>query len=126
MDKKANYRHGDVILIRLDKRHRGRGKPKPPVLALGEVTGHSHRLSPKDAALFAEGFSDEIYEELSRKMKGFTPRQVRELEPRHLKVLKDGAELTHEEHGAIAMPKADFAVLIQRDHEPGGWKRVED
>lgn len=101
--EKKNYRHGDVLIIpRTKARPAGGVKRKEPVLAYGEVTGHSHRMTEGRVELHQ-------YDE---KM--------------HLRVLSKIGALTHEEHSRIDLPKGDYDVEIQRDYVPGGWTKVID
>lgn len=38
------YRHGDLLLVRVDKVPRGAKKTNNRILAMGEATNHAHRL----------------------------------------------------------------------------------
>jgi hypothetical protein len=69
-------------------------------LAEGEVTGHSHRITQGDAALFQK--DDTLY----------------------LEVLSETATLTHEEHAAISIPHGTWMVRIQREYQPGEFEYV--
>lgn len=102
MKEMKAYRHGDVI-IREVKLIPAEAKPrKDLVLAEGEVTGHSHRITSGAAQMF--GYHDEMY----------------------LKIQSEIACLTHEEHKKIELPAGDYEVIIQKDYEPDGWKKVVD
>lgn len=101
------YRQGDVILVVANSIPQGVRTNRPNLtLALGEVTGHSHRITQGTAELIdvqtAEGLST------------------------YLSVGEDGALLTHEEHGKIALPKGVYQVWIQREYQPDGWTEVRD
>ena len=73
------------------------------VLAEGEVTGHSHRFAvPAEAGLFRVGTS--LY----------------------VDVLVDHAELIHQEHGTIRLPRGPYEVRIQREYTPKGIRKVVD
>jgi hypothetical protein len=93
-------RQGDVILQATNSTQ-GK-KLSHLVLAEGEVTGHSHRISSGEA---------ELYERDSTL---------------YLKVLSPTATLTHEEHKAIDIPQGTWMVKIQREYEPQGWRYVAD
>jgi hypothetical protein len=89
------YRHGDVGIFPVEaipegaKRDRRRGDL---ILALGEVTGHAHRIkSPKVAMWSVAG-----------------QRYITVSEP---------AELTHEEHGTITLAPGDYEVVQQREYD---------
>jgi hypothetical protein len=93
-------RQGDVILKPAQPTE---GKKLPHlVLAEGEVTGHSHRISNGEA---------ELYE---------TDGTL------YLRVLSPTATLTHEEHNAIDIPQGTWMVNLQREYEPEGWRYVAD
>lgn len=87
----TGYRHGDVFLRAV--------LAVPPaahedaqwnrVLAYGEVTGHAHRVSGA-MSLWNAG------------------------EQRYVAVGAEGATLTHEEHGPIAVAPGAYEVVIQR------------
>lgn len=99
------YRHGDIYLIPCTSIPEG-AKPVPRengrvVLAHGEVTGHHHSLLEKDAVLFEAG------------------------DTRILQVESE-AELTHQEHATITLPKGLFRVIRQREERAGMVRRVID
>ena len=98
-----NFRHGDVILKAV-KSIRGEeiNKDKDLILALGEVTGHSHRIPQGQAQMFK--FNDKTY----------------------IKVTKGIACLKHEEHKEIKIPRGCYEIEIQKDYSPDGWKKVQD
>ncbi|MGC9524502.1 MAG: hypothetical protein ACP5D7_03075 [Limnospira sp.] len=99
-------RQGDVILQQIDEdidtQNERVREHSDLVLAEGEVTGHAHRITEGEAELY----------ELGNRL--------------YLRVHSDAAMLTHEEHRAIAIPKGDWIVRIQREYEPGSWRSVAD
>lgn len=102
--KSACYRQGDVYLIGVTALPpSGERVPRGAVLAEGEATGHKHRFSqPAAVEVFASGgrmFVD---------------------------VLEDSADLIHEEHGTIGIPRGSYEVRIQREYTPQGIQRVVD
>lgn len=93
-------RQRDVILLPIQQVE---GEKLPHlILAEGEVTGHSHRISQGEALLYQK--NDTLY----------------------LQVLSKIALLTHEEHQAISIPQGNWMVRIQREYEPEGWRYVAD
>ena len=73
------------------------------MLAEGEVTGHSHRFAlPAEADVFRAG--GDLY----------------------VDVLVDGAEVIHQEHGTIRLPRGAYQVRIQREYTPKGIRQVVD
>lgn len=96
------YRQGDVVICVGVKIPKAAKKLSHRVLAEGEVTGHKHQITEGDATLYEhEGTL-------------------------FLRVESDTATLTHEEHGPMVLPKGDFAIRIQREYEPSGWRHVVD
>lgn len=97
---KTNYRHGDVILMPTSK-IQGEEQEKP-ILALGEVTGHSHQITKGIAKVFK--YNEKTY----------------------LKVISEYALLTHEEHKEIKLPQGDYEFWIQKEWQEDGWVKVVD
>jgi hypothetical protein len=101
MNNAVNIRQGDLILTPATI-------PSTAVtlehltLALGEVTGHSHRITSGHAAL------------LERDSAIF------------LRVSSSDATLSHDEHAALAIPQGEYAINIQREYAPEGWAGVRD
>ena len=103
-------RQGDVLLVPV-KEIPSDAKPVEQAgsrvtLAMGEVTGHSHRFET-GAALFRP-------DELQGGMGGYVV------------VGGDGATLLHEEHTAIAVPAGLYVQAIQVEETPEAVRRVED
>ena len=73
------------------------------VLAEGEVTGHTHRFRQTNEV---EVFSWE--------------------ERLYVEVLSEFAELVHQEHDTIGVPRGGYEVRIQREYTPKGIQRVVD
>ena len=84
------YRQGDVYLVEIDAIPAG-AKQKDNILALGEITGHSHTI---------EGA--EVY------LKDGNQFVV---------VKQKEAMITHQEHKQIQVPKGNYAVVIQREYD---------
>lgn len=100
--KQKNYRHGDVLIIPCSPNEVRGEEQKKLVLALGEITGHSHQITRGKAMLFK--FDKKMY----------------------LRVQSKIACLTHEEHKTLKIPQGDYEIKIQQDYTPEGWKRVQD
>ena len=98
------YRQGDVFIIPVQKLpSSGVRKNHNGVLALGEVTGHAHRLANTQQGSVCS-INDEMY----------------------LEILDDTADIVHEEHGTITLKRGVYAVRIQREYTPAGIRRVYD
>lgn len=99
---KMMIRHGDVIIHKVGEIPEDAKVIKDRNwLALGEVTGHAHRVDIVDS-LF-ETKNGQLY----------------------LKVNKT-ANLTHEEHKTIVLNPGIYRVVIKRQYSPDGWERVAD
>lgn len=96
------YRHGDVLIQHVE------GLPDAlprtgTTLARGEVTGHSHRFQdPGAVQLYQAGLDT------------------------YVRVLADSADLIHEEHHTISLPRGDYRVWMQREYSPDAVRRVAD
>jgi hypothetical protein len=97
-------RQGDIMLERVDhlpKVARSQFGRKQ-VLALGEVTGHSHVL---------EGRSIVVEDELEQKF---------------IEVLAGGGVLKHQEHAPIEVPPGSYKIVRQREYSPEEVRQVAD
>jgi hypothetical protein len=98
------YRQGDVFLIptRAIPNQKAR-KSHGVIVAYGEATGHAHRISDPTRAEVCT-VEDQMY----------------------LDVQAEDAELIHDEHATITLPKGLYTVRIQREYTPQGIQRVYD
>ncbi|SRR5260221_3858853 len=99
----AIWRQGDVFIIAVSNLpHLGRVERRP-VLAEGEVTGHTHSLAdPVSGHVFA--VRGELY----------------------LEVVGDSATIVHEEHAPVTLPRGGYAIRIQREYSPREIRQVVD
>lgn len=112
-------RHGDVLLISGTKMPSEKEQLDHLTLALGEATGHSHKVIDGDAVLY------EAEAETIETVNGTL--NINSLIPvKYLEVKSDQAILTHEEHNQITLTKGVYGVIIQREYEPEGWRHVID
>jgi hypothetical protein len=97
------YRHGDVILVKVDAVPAGAVRRPSAVLARGEATGHSHRIAePASVALYeCDGSS-------------------------YAAVLADSATLVHDEHDPIELPRGVYRFWQQREYSPQEIRRIVD
>ncbi len=113
------YRQGDVLLTQVDSLPektqvidpKTQQVPGMLTLAYGEATGHHHSIvKDKNVALLETVTENDA--------------EAKEI---FLNVMAEkGATLTHQEHGAIVLPKGGFKVTIQREHEPEAIRNVVD
>lgn len=95
------WRHGDLLIRKVDNIPPTAQKLAHRVLAEGEATGHSHRLS-----------AGVVLETTDKKS-----RYVRLARP---------AVVTHEEHAKIDLPAGNYEVVYQREYTPAAIVRVQD
>ena len=97
------WRHGDVLVMQIEALPAGAGALATVVLARGEATGHMHRIAdPKTARLFEHGAE------------------------RFLEVTAASAQLVHEEHAALTLPRGVYRYWQQREYAPAGLRTVAD
>ena len=125
------YQQGDVVMFQVDDdtfaKHARKGDDAKvsyntqshnnPVLAFGEVTGHSHQIHMKDMLNAAEvtlhmGYSRTAGVDV----------------PDAFEVREETVTLTHEEHNPIDIPPGKYVVRIVRefDHIAGRSRYVAD
>ena len=97
------WRQGDVFIIATGKLSADL-RPRPPVLAEGEVTGHAHRLKAGTRAQVLADADGGLF----------------------LDVEDAEATILHEEHGPVTVPHGGYIVRIQREYHPKEIRRVID
>jgi hypothetical protein len=97
------YRHGDVLLTRVDRLPENAMARPGSVLARGEATGHSHRVAESRAA--------ELFD-----VDGVG----------YLHVLTESATLVHDEHAPISLPRGFYKFWMQREYSPKEIRRIVD
>lgn len=97
------YRHGDVMVARVDQLPKDAEKRDGVTLAYGEVTGHSHRIA--DPATAETFLHDGVI---------------------YLRVTAPKARLIHEEHNTIELPQGIYKVWQQREYTPRRIRTVYD
>ena len=95
------YRHGDLLLVEVGAVPQEAVPTENRVLAEGEVTGHHHRAHDVQVLTL----DDDLW---------FIARQ--------------GAHVTHEEHGRIDIAPGAYKVVRQREYDPfaDAVRRVQD
>lgn len=100
------WRQGDIYFVLVDQESRAEGVPvKSGVIAKGETTGHSHRLSPSSMSQGA------VLSVIAGDMFLQAPQ---------------GATIVHDEHGPISLPVGRYAVIHQQEYDGLAWRRVID
>lgn len=117
------YRQGDVFIEAVDMKIAGRkrlddGKGSV-VLALGEVTGHSHRVESPHASLYLEQATTAVPDSVLFGLGGG-------LIPDRLLQLDGPAKVVHEEHGSISLDAGTYRIRIQKEYSPEELRNVAD
>ncbi len=97
MKSKLFARHGDVFIFKMNRKKNMSNvkKQKQVTLALGEVTGHSHKLSSNEDILICDSNPEfKIFE------------------------MNGSGILTHEEHSEIILPPGQYISIIQMEYDP--------
>lgn len=95
-------RQGDLLFIKVDKKNTPSDavRAKTNVLALGEVTGHSHRA--EGAAVLEQPSGQKFVE------------------------AKNDWTVVHDEHDPITLSRGTWEVRRQQEYEPTGIRLVAD
>lgn len=111
MTKKRAFRHGDVWLFEIDEIPSNLKEDKTKTLALGEATGHHHKML--DGAIVMKGYNDDIYVDVQESI----------------------AKIIHQEHGEDIgdatyrfkdVPKGKYKAIIKRQYKYGEESKVLD
>ena len=98
----THYRQGDILLTRINEiPTAAKGQEGIAILAHGKVTGHNHQILA-GATRFLDG------------------------DAQYVRVTSESADLVHDEHATIALPKGDYRVTRQREYTPEAIRNVED
>src|SRR5687768_11676526 len=97
------FPHGDVIIASVDSIPPAPRRRASTILTRGEATGHSHRFATADgvAVLDHEGVG-------------------------YVSVTAEVADLVHDEHATIAVPRGTYRFWQQREYSPKEIRRVVD
>lgn len=98
------YRQGDVLIMPVSSIPKNKVKTNKVTLALGEVTGHHHSIS-----FGAIGYADD-------------EKALAE----YFEIKGASADLTHQEHDTITIPKGKYRKIIQVEYTPQEIRNVAD
>lgn len=119
MTKTKHYRQGDVLIeciAEIPTTAKAQKKSRKVILAHGEVTGHHHALEVADPADWWKGQQDIAP----------TLEKPSTLAGELFLSLPDGGQVTHQEHGTIALPAGKYRVSRQREYSPEEIRNVAD
>ncbi|GHC03755.1 hypothetical protein [Cerasicoccus arenae] len=97
------YRHGDVMIERISQKPSICKKLSHRVLALGEITGHSHRIAENSGATLFQSGSDLF-----------------------LEVSAPEVSVIHEEHNTIPLATGVYRIWRQREYSPEEIRIIRD
>lgn len=100
------YRHGDVLIVKVDSIPEGLQKKDNLVLLEGEASGHFHTLS-----------KGEVWTTIPTKDNNYLLGYFK---------TEEGALLTHQEHQAIEIPAGIYKFYSQREYDEQEERRVID
>jgi hypothetical protein len=98
------YRQGDVLIMPVKNIPQNLKRTKRVTLALGEVTGHHHSISSG-----AVGFAEDETALAD-----------------YFEITDESANLTHQEHDTITLPKGKYRKTIQVEYTPEAIRNVAD
>lgn len=110
MVKEKIYRHGDMIIFKIDKlpENLKSKNTKKLVVGLGEVTGHSHDIFALDNADI-----DVMLDNINS-----SDNTVAENNNVYFKVNNGCAIITHEEHDPIQLDEGTYVRVRQVEYNP--------
>jgi hypothetical protein len=97
------FRHGDVIIKKIDNTDLKLESAKEVILAEGEMTGHFHKVLPK---------TNDVKIEFVNTDEGIT-----------FKIDGGNAILVHEEHETIELEPGIYQSYIQQEYDPIEYRR---
>jgi hypothetical protein len=100
----GHARQGDVLIVCSAKSNGKRTKTKKCTLALGESTGHHHTIESGAIGFASDEVSLAEYIEVEEKL----------------------ADLEHQEHATIPVPKGNYEVARQVEYTPKALRNVID
>ena len=104
--KLLTFRQGDVLIEQIAKLPKGlfkqKGQNGRAILALREVTGHHHSVHIDSADWWKNDTGEQFLS------------------------VTDLAEVTHQEHDTITLPKGDYRIRRQREYTPEAIRNVAD
>lgn len=92
-------RQGDILFEKIDEVDKSKQKLDTKTVALGEITGHSHSFEKQSQVLLSKRADEDV--------------------PTQLVVLDEsGAQLTHQEHLPIQIPKGVYRIRREQSYNP--------
>src|SRR3982750_179110 len=108
-EKMMIFRQGDILITKvnnmIDNKKEYSLIPNSKTVALGELTGHHHTFSEQSQVL--------LYKD---KKSSSTQQEIEE--PTLIEVKSSVAELVHQEHNTILLPKGTYKVTREMEYNP--------
>jgi len=108
---KKVYRHGDMIIFRVDGLNGNKmsKNKKKLVVGLGEVTGHSHDVVALEDSEVIGMYDGDVE---------ITENDLAEMDRLYFEVTGSGAVITHEEHKPIYLEAGKYLRINQVEFNP--------
>lgn len=106
-------RHGDLLILKVSSLPASIVQTDNNVLAVGETTGHSHRLTGR--AFVYDNPNKETVGKTANDL-GFS--SLRDVVPSKFFLAKSDQELVHEEHKPLGIETGAYAVINEREYDP--------
>jgi len=106
------FRQGDILITKVNNIAGKKQEeaysviPNSKTVALGELTGHHHTFSEQSQVL------------LYKDKKSLSSAQQQQEEPTLIEVKSGVAELVHQEHNTILLPKGTYKVTREMEYNP--------
>ncbi len=106
-------RHGDLLIVKIEYISTSLVETKSNVLAVGETTGHSHKLNGQVI----------VYENINKDTLGQlggaeNMTSLKNAVPSKLFVANSEQYLVHEEHKPLKIEPGVYAVINEREYDP--------
>jgi hypothetical protein len=115
-------RQGDVLLVPVSHLPDGcvlaQGQSRKIVLALGEATGHHHRI--EDHVIGPEAAAEIAEAAIARARLYVAPNGDRFLD------VSEPVTLLHEEHESVALPPGLYEIPVQMEYDESLMREVQD
>tara|TARA_A100001037_G_scaffold281794_1_gene285814 strand:- start:500 stop:859 length:360 start_codon:yes stop_codon:yes gene_type:complete len=108
------YRHGDLLITRINAVPHSAISIPGKVIAKGEVTGHKHRLVGQATVRVLEGSENGTKDTIMKRVKNGSINIFPEL---YFSASED-VKLVHQEHKTLELPSGSYKVTKEREFNP--------
>ncbi len=108
------YRHGDLLIRRINAIPQSAVNIPSKVIAKGEVSGHMHKLIGQATVRVLEGSENGTADTIMKRVRNGSINIFPEL---YFSAQED-IELVHEEHKTLELPRGSYKVTKEREFNP--------